>query len=72
MRSALQDLEAYANDTDDKEIHALISVAKQYGDQIPSLVQRIKDACVSDINDATVILCTAHRSKGLGFRRWFC
>lgn len=64
---SLQDLEAYANDTDDKEIHALISVAKQYGDQIPSLVQRIKDACVSDINDATVILCTAHRSKGLEF-----
>ncbi|PYG98698.1 helicase [Arthrobacter stackebrandtii] len=64
---SLQDLEAYANDTDDKEIHALISVAKQYGDQIPSLVQRIKDACVSDIKDTTVTLCTAHRSKGLEF-----
>lgn len=64
---SLQQLEAYANDTDDKEIHALISVAKQYGDQIPGLVQRIKDACVSNIEDATVVLCTAHRSKGLEF-----
>lgn len=64
---SLQQLEAYANDTDDKEIHALISVAKQYGDQIPALVQRIKEACVDSIEEATVVLCTAHRSKGLEF-----
>ncbi|VVP60440.1 UvrD-helicase domain-containing protein [Pseudomonas fluorescens] len=60
-------LEAYAQDTDDKEIHSLISVAKQYGDQIPSLVSQIKAACVSKIEDADVALLTAHRSKGLEF-----
>lgn len=60
-------LEAYAQDTDDKEIHSLISVAKQYGDQIPSLVSQIKAACVDKIEDADVALLTAHRSKGLEF-----
>lgn len=64
---SFQQLETYANDTDDKEVHALISVAKQYGDQLPSLVSQIKAACVSDIADAHVALCTAHRSKGLEF-----
>lgn len=62
-----EQLETYANDTDDKEIHSLISVAKQYGDQIPGLVARIKAACVDKIEDADVVLCTAHRSKGLEF-----
>lgn len=60
-------LEAYAQDTDDKEIHSLISVAKQYGDQIPSLVSQIKAACVDKIEEADVALLTAHRSKGLEF-----
>ncbi|MBX8557066.1 UvrD-helicase domain-containing protein [Pseudomonas cichorii] len=60
-------LEAYAQDTDDKEIHSLISVAKQYGDQIPSLVSQIKGACVDKIEEADVALLTAHRSKGLEF-----
>lgn len=62
-------LEAYAQDTDDKEIHSLISVAKQYGDQIPSLVSQIKAACVDQIEEADVALLTAHRSKGLEFQQ---
>ncbi|MGO3561420.1 UvrD-helicase domain-containing protein [Pseudomonas helleri] len=65
--ASFSQLEAYAQDTDDKEIHSLISVAKQYGDQIPSLVSQIKAACVSKIEDADVALLTAHRSKGLEF-----
>jgi hypothetical protein len=65
--ASFSQLETYAQDTDDKEIHSLISVAKQYGDQIPSLVSQIKAACVSKIEDADVALLTAHRSKGLEF-----
>jgi len=65
--SSFQQLEQYANDTDDKEVHALISVAKQYGDQVPMLVDQVKAACVSKIEDATVVLTTAHRCKGFEF-----
>ncbi|WP_019334853.1 UvrD-helicase domain-containing protein [Pseudomonas syringae] len=65
--SGLAGLEAYANDTDDKEIHSLIGVAKQYGDQVPHLVERIKTEAVDIQDQAQVMLMTAHRSKGLEF-----
>src|SRR3546814_4690467 len=65
--SGLAGLEAYANDTDDKEIHSLIGVAKQYGDQVPHLVERIKAEAVDIQDQAQVMLMTAHRSKGLEF-----
>lgn len=60
-------LRQYASDTDDKEIHSLISVAKHFGDRTPELVQQITLANIKSATNARVQLVTGHRSKGLEF-----
>ena len=55
-----------AYECDDKELKLLHSIISEYDKEIPSLIERIKDA--ETRNEAgAVILSTAHKSKGLQF-----
>ncbi|MEC4720395.1 UvrD-helicase domain-containing protein [Noviherbaspirillum sp. CPCC 100848] len=62
-------LEAYARETDEKEILSLISVAREFKSDLPALIAQVKAAACEKLEDADVILTTAHRSKGLQFRQ---
>ena len=61
------ELERYAQEANDLEIMAQIGVVKRYGGDLPGLVRRVQASAIESANDAHVLLCTAHRSKGLEF-----
>lgn len=63
------ELRAYAKTVMDKENIGLIRLTSAYGDEIPHLVDRVKAEAVCDQRDATLILSTTHKSKGLEFRQ---
>ncbi|RLB38751.1 MAG: hypothetical protein DRH12_12425 [Deltaproteobacteria bacterium] len=61
------DLEAYGREVEDWEILSLCKVVSKYGDEIPYLVNRVRETAV-EIEEADVILTTAHKAKGQEFR----
>lgn len=60
----MENLEAFAETTDDRELKSLSRVVKKYGREIPMLIKAIKNSCVEQ-DKANVTLTTAHKSKGL-------
>jgi hypothetical protein len=62
-------LEQYARETDEKEILSLIAVTREFKTDLPDLIGRVKATACEKMEDADVILTTAHRSKGLQFRQ---
>ncbi|KAJ8046641.1 F-box DNA helicase 1 [Holothuria leucospilota] len=60
-------VEVYAHNAEDSELLALISIVKLYNHRIPELIQRIKSKTAKELQFATVVLTTAHKSKGLEF-----
>lgn len=73
LLKALGSLDAalsYAKLTGDHELKAAIRVVRQYGDDLPHLVARIKASATRlPLGDSRplVTLCTTHRAKGLEF-----
>lgn len=63
--NSFTDMRVYAEATDDKELKSLIKVVEEYTSEIPSLVTNIQERALNDLNDADIILTTAHKSKGL-------
>ncbi len=61
-------LEAYAEETDDRELKSRCKVVEKYTDTIPNWVERIEASTV-DRPQADVILTTAHKSKGDQFSK---
>ncbi len=57
-------MEAFAETADDRELKSLIRVTENYGKEIPTLVQAIKNVSC-ETHQADVVLTTAHKSKGL-------
>ncbi|MCP4117567.1 MAG: ATP-dependent helicase [Desulfobacteraceae bacterium] len=57
-------LRSYARAVEDLELMSLCAMVEKYTSRIPSLVDRITDRAVA-IEDAGIILTTAHKSKGL-------
>ena len=66
---SVEELKVYAKMVNDKENISLIRLMSAYGDEIPHLVDRVKAEAVREQRDATLILSTAHKSKGLEFRQ---
>ena len=61
---------SYAKLTADHELKAAIKVVRQYGEDLPSLVARIRHSAATPSLSSSrplVTLCTTHRSKGLEF-----
>lgn len=60
----MENLEAFAETTDDRELNSMARVVKKYGREIPMLIKAIKNSCVEQ-DKSHVTLTTAHKSKGL-------
>lgn len=64
---SFEELEAYAETVDDKELKMLIRTIDKYGSEIPHLIESLKTKSVSQLKGQEIILSTAHKSKGLEF-----
>lgn len=62
---SIDDLEAYAEAVEDREIQARLKVVKKYTFRIPRLLERLEAADEPDVSKAEASLTTAHKSKGL-------
>lgn len=65
MMGSLSRLQEYAEDIKDVEILGLLKVQKEYGAEIPELVERIRAEAESDLTKAHITMTTGHRCKGL-------
>lgn len=62
-----EELEAYAEAVDDKELKMLIRTIDKYGSDIPHLIENLKTKALKQLTGKEIILSTAHKSKGLEF-----
>lgn len=60
-------MDEYAGATDDKELKSLIGLVKKHGSKLPKMVEQIKSGVSEKAAEASIILTTAHKSKGLEF-----
>lgn len=58
-------LEGYVNKSGDREIGIMVKLVKAYGSSLKGFLERVRDQCVIDRDDALITFCTAHKSKGL-------
>lgn len=56
-----------AESTKDPEMNRAARMVAAFGDSLPALLRRLDSLTVEEVEDADVIVCTAHRSKGLEF-----
>lgn len=64
---SFDEMETLADETDDSEMTSLCKAVRRYGRGVPGLISRIKNNCGSDPHNATLVLSTAHKAKGLEF-----
>ncbi len=65
----LDDLEEYVKKTDDVQLGLMIDIVREYGNEIPGILARIKEKHVADgdKDKADVIFSTVHRCKGMEY-----
>jgi len=68
MHSVIE-LEDYIDKTEDKQLQMMLDIVKEYENEIPGLLQSIKDKHVSDADKhkAEMIFSTVHRCKGMEY-----
>lgn len=64
---SFEQYKAAAVTTKDPEMNRAARMVSTFGDNLPALLRRLDSLTVDDIDEADVIVCTAHRSKGLEF-----
>lgn len=65
--SNLEDLVDYIEKTEDRELGMMVDIAREYGNEIPAIIQSIKDKHVDNKEEAEIIFSTVHRSKGMEY-----
>ncbi|RYZ49051.1 MAG: hypothetical protein EOO14_21220 [Chitinophagaceae bacterium] len=67
--ASLDDLEDYIEKTEDVQLGMMVEIVKEYGNEIPSLIQSLKNKHVGDEEKATaeMIFSTVHRAKGMEY-----
>ncbi len=65
----LPDLEEYTEKTEDVQMGMMIEIVKEYGNEIPGIIQFIKNKHISSDKkeDAEIIFSTVHRCKGMEY-----
>jgi superfamily I DNA/RNA helicase len=65
----VKDLEDYIKKTDDMQLSMMLELVKEYGNEIPRLLQKIKDCHVEDDkkHEAEIIFSTVHKCKGMEY-----
>ncbi len=68
MRS-LEELEEYIEKTEDPQLGMLVKVVKEYGNEIPEIINYLKSIQVEndDKEKAAMVFSTVHRSKGMEY-----
>ena len=62
----LKELEEYIDKTEDAQLGMMVNIVKEYGKDIPRLIQQLKDMHVEK-EDADMIFSTVHKSKGMEY-----
>jgi F-box protein, helicase, 18 len=67
--ASVADLEDYIEKTDDKQLQMMLDIVKEYEEEIPTLLKKIKDKHVTDNekHKAEIIFSTVHRCKGMEY-----
>ena len=67
--SSVEDLEEYIKQTDDVQLGLMLEIVKEYGNEIPKILQDLKDKHVAneDKHKAQMIFSTVHRCKGMEY-----
>jgi len=67
--SNLEDLQEYIEKTEDIQLSMMVDIVREYGNEIPSLIQSLKRKHVADEEKekAEMIFSTVHRSKGMEY-----
>lgn len=70
MRS-IGELEEYVEKTEDAQLKMMLEIVMEYGNEIPGIIQTIKDLHVEDgqREKAELIFSTVHKSKGMEYDR---
>ncbi|MBY5959348.1 UvrD-helicase domain-containing protein [Membranicola marinus] len=65
----LDELEDYIEKTEDAQLAMMVDIVKEYGDQIPRLLNEIKERHVDDNQKekADMVFSTVHRCKGMEY-----
>lgn len=63
----LEDLNDYIVKTEDRELAMMVDIVREYGNEIPAIIQSIKDKHVDNKEEAEIIFSTVHRSKGMEY-----
>jgi ATP-dependent exoDNAse (exonuclease V) beta subunit len=65
----MDELEEYIEKTEDSQLGMILSIVREYGDEIPEIINDIKKIHVSDSerDKAEFIFSTVHRSKGMEY-----
>jgi F-box protein 18 (helicase) len=66
---SVADLEEYIEKTEDPQLGMMLEIVNKYGNQIPSILQTLKDRHVGDEDrdKAELIFSTVHRCKGMEY-----
>jgi len=65
----LDELEEYIKKTEDVQLHMMVEIVKEYGNEIPGIIKAIKDKHIKDDDKekAEIIFSTVHRCKGMEY-----
>ncbi|MCO5089201.1 MAG: UvrD-helicase domain-containing protein [Methylobacteriaceae bacterium] len=64
---SLNGLEAYARETQSVELMAICGFVRTYGDEVPRMMEDLRQRAVDRVEDARFWVSTAHKAKGLEF-----
>ncbi len=63
----VEDLVDYIEKTEDRELGMMVDIVREYGNEIPAIIQSIKDKHVDNKDEAEIVFSTVHRSKGMEY-----
>lgn len=65
----IEELEEYIEKTDDVQLSMMVEIVKEYGNDIPDIIKKIKEKHVEtkDRDKAEMIFSTVHKSKGMEY-----
>jgi Superfamily I DNA and RNA helicases len=63
----MDELEDYIEKTEENGLSAIVDVVKEYGNDLPKFIARLKENEVENKEDADMIFSTVHRCKGMEY-----
>lgn len=63
--TSLAELTAYADQAEDPEMQGIVRLVEEYRDALPNMIATLRKRAACPVNEARIMLTTAHRSKGL-------